>query len=112
MDKRPVPAAQKQSGREHRNREHVHVFGQEEEGKLHRAVLGMKSSDQLGLGFRQIERYAIRFSDGGDQIDQKTEWLYPEHVPTADPQMAGLLFDYAVEVKRAGLQNYSDQPEP
>src|SRR2546429_5937422 len=34
MHKRPIPSAEKERGRQHRNREHVDVLGQKEERKL------------------------------------------------------------------------------
>src|SRR6185369_13246466 len=71
VDERHVPATQKQSSGQHRNREHVDVLGEKEERKFHRAVLGMKTSDEFGLGFRKIKRNAIRLSDRGNKVENK-----------------------------------------
>ena len=63
MHKWSVPAAEEQCGRQHRDREHVDVLGQEEQRKLHGAVLGMKTRHQFRFCFRQIKRHAVRFRD-------------------------------------------------
>ncbi len=101
MDEWPVPAAKKQRRRQHRNGEHVDVFSQKEQRKLHRAVLSVKPGDQFSLSFRKIERHAIGFGDRRNQIDQKAERLCPEQVPAGNAQVPRLLFDNAVEVERA-----------
>src|SRR5262249_49867223 len=64
--KRHVPATEKQCGRQHRDREHVDVFSEKEERKLHRAVLGMKTGDEFGFSFGKIKRNTIRFGNRRD----------------------------------------------
>src|SRR5713226_1274379 len=65
----PVPTAEKQGRRQHRNREHVDVLGKEEQRELHRAVFGVKTGNKFSLGFRQIERYSVRLSNRRNQVD-------------------------------------------
>src|SRR5204862_3699161 len=105
MHERTIPAAEKEGGRQHRNREHVDVLSQKEQREFHRAVLGVKSGDQLSLRLRQVKRHSIGFGDGRDQINHKAQRLHPDYIPTTDAQVARLLFDNAVEIERARLQD-------
>src|SRR5687767_5565376 len=106
-----VPAAEKKRRRQHRNGKHVDVFGEEEERELHRAVFSMKAGDQFSFCLRQIKRYAVRLSNRRDQVNDEAERLHPEHVPSGNAQVPRLLFDNAVKIERAGLQNYANQSQ-
>src|SRR5207237_9388789 len=82
-----IPTTEKQSGSQHRNGEHVDVFGQEEQRKLHGAVFSVKSGHELSFRFRKIERDAVRFSDGCNQVNKKAERLHPNQVPPRHAQV-------------------------
>ena len=69
------PSAQEQGSGHGADRDHVRIFGHEECRKLHAAVFGMISRDQLVLSFRQIERDAVGFREGRDQKNDETEDL-------------------------------------
>ena len=87
MHERTVPAAQEKRRRQHRDGEHVHVFGEEEKRKLHRTVFSVKPGDQLSFGLRQIEWHAVSFGDCRGQIDEEPQRLHPKQIPTGDAQM-------------------------
>src|SRR6185369_1765055 len=102
-----VPAAKEQRGGQHRNREHVDVFSEEEERKLHRAVFRVKTGNKLCLGFREIEGNAIRFCNRGDQVDDETERL-KEDVPMRTVP-AGLVLNDLSEIECAREHDDADQ---
>src|SRR6185369_9442380 len=104
--KRHVPAAEKERRGQHRNREHVDVFRQEEQGKLHRAVFRVKTRDQFGFGFRKIERDAIRFGDRRGHVDDEPERV-EEYVPTC-PMPTRLKLNDLCEIECACKQDDSD----
>src|SRR5689334_11433824 len=109
VDERHVPAPEEQRGGQHRDREHVDVFGQEEERKLHRAVFRVKTGDEFGFGFGQIERNAIRLGNRGDQVNDETERV-EKYVPTrAVP--GGLVLDDLSEIECAGEHDDADQAQ-
>ena len=78
-----MPAAEEQVGRHGRDRDHVHVLGQEEQREAHRAVLGVVAGHELLLGFREVERRAVGLGDAGDQEDEEADRLQ-EDVPLRD----------------------------
>src|SRR2546430_1308204 len=98
-----IPTAKKQSGSQHRNGEHVYVFGQEEQRKLHGAVFSVKSGHEFRFRFRKIERHAVRFSNGGDQVNNEAQRLHPNQIPTRHAQVPALQLDNAIKIERAGL---------
>src|SRR5437016_13237788 len=98
-----IPTTKKQSRSQHRNGEHVDVFRQEEQRKLHGAVFSVKSGLEFCFRFRKIESYAVRFSDGCDQVNKKVERLHPNQVPTGHAQVPALQLDNAIKIERAGL---------
>ena len=69
------PAAEKQNRAEARHRDHAGVFGDEKHGELEAGILGVESGDEFGFGFRQIERHAIGFRDGGDEEAEEADDL-------------------------------------
>ena len=73
-----MPAAEEQVGRDRRDRDHVHVFGQEEQREAHRAVFGVVAGDQLLFGFGEVERRAVGLRDAGGQEDEEAERLQEE----------------------------------
>src|SRR5580698_4920102 len=56
---RPMPSAEKQQRRQASHRNHVGVLSHKEHRKLHGAVFGVVSRDELGFGFRQVKRDSI-----------------------------------------------------
>ena len=60
---RQVPAAEEQRGRDAGDDQHVDVLGEEERREAPAAVLGVVAADELGVGFGQIERRAVRLGE-------------------------------------------------
>src|SRR5262245_17313176 len=110
---RPVPPAQEQRRRQHRNGHHIDVLGHEEEREFERAVFGMKPGDQLGLGLGQIEGHAVGLGDGADKINGKGDDAREEHRPLEDvpveySEPPRLLLDYFGQIERARLDHHGD----
>src|SRR5512140_246705 len=67
------PAAEEQRGRDRRDRDHVRVLGQEEDRPAEARVLGVEPGDELALGFREVERDAVRLRDPRDEVEEERD---------------------------------------
>src|SRR5215510_1858426 len=112
FDARPIPSAQEQRRRQHRNGHHIDVLGHEKEREFERAVLGMEPGDQFSLGLGQIEGHAVGLGDGADKVNGKGDDARQEHRPLKDvpfkPIPALLLLDYFGQIERARLDQNGD----
>ena len=78
-----MPSAEIQVGRHGRDRDHVHVLGEEEEREAHARVLGVVPGHELLLGLRKVERRAVGLGDARGHEDEEAHRLQ-EHEPLRD----------------------------
>src|SRR6185503_8599536 len=80
MNEWEVPAAKINGRSDCCDDDHRRVLGHEEERPAHAGVFGVKSGDELGFSFRQVEWCAVVLSDAADQKQQEARGLI-KHVP-------------------------------
>src|SRR5260370_20563843 len=81
---RAMPSPEEQKSRQAGNGDHIGVLSHEEHGKFHGAVFRWISRHHLRLSLGQVERDAIGFFVGGDKVDEESNNLPLENVPTGD----------------------------
>ncbi len=79
--------------------DHVGVLGHEEHGELHGAVLGVIAGDELGLGFREVERRAVGLGVGGHEVDEEGDELEAAEDIPAPHAVGGLAVDDVAKAK-------------
>src|SRR4029079_10477813 len=105
-----IPSSQEQHGRNHRHRKHVGVLSEEKHGELHRAVFRVESGTQLRLSLRQIEGHPVRFGNGANQVNKKSDRLKPEEVPAHSPCTRLVVYDLH-QIQRTCLHHRTDHRE-
>ena len=75
---RQRPAAEEEADHQAAVDDHRRVFGEHEEGELHRRVLGVIAGHQLRLRFRQIERRAVVLRVHRHEEDERGDELREE----------------------------------
>ena len=70
-----MPAAEEEQRGHAADGDHVGVFGHEEHGELHGAVLGVIAGDELAFGLGQIEGRAVGLGVGGHEVDEEGDEL-------------------------------------
>src|ERR1700722_14522311 len=115
--RRTMPSAKEQQAGQAGNRKHVHVFGHEEHGKFHRAVLGVIAGYKFGFGFRHIERNAVGFSVCCQQINKEADDLGKDEpvrnvrvMPAENPVAALAEYDLT-QAQAPGEQQNADKGE-
>ena len=77
-----MPTAQEHHDEQRGADDHVAVLGDEEQAELKRAVFGVETADEVGLGFRHVEGVAIGFREDADEEDQRGDRMV-EEIPDA-----------------------------
>src|SRR5882762_1788418 len=111
---RAMPSPEEQESRQAGNRDHVGVLSHEEHGKFHGAVFRVISRHQLRLSLGQVKRDTIGFCVGGDKVDQESNDLPLENVPTGDesPECSPLGIHYRAKTKTSGHDENAHQRQP
>jgi hypothetical protein len=83
------PAAEEEQRGDAAYGDHVAVFGHEEHGELHGAVLGVIAAGEFGFRFGKIERGAVGLGVGRGEVDEEGDELaaaeeIPGEMPWAD----------------------------
>src|SRR5579859_1940960 len=66
-----VPSAEEEQRSNTADGDHVGIFGHEEHGELHGAVLSVVAAGEFGFRFRKIEGSAVGFSIRGGEVDEE-----------------------------------------
>jgi hypothetical protein len=78
---RRQPAAEEQQRGQHRDQDHVGVFGEEEDREGHARVLDVEAGDDLRLALGDVEGRAVGLGDAGDEVDaEQRQQRQPEPV--------------------------------
>ena len=72
---RTSPSAEKQRYAYCRDDNHIHIFREIEERKLHSAVFRLITCHKLGFSFGKVKGKSVCFRKGANQIEYKTQWL-------------------------------------
>ena len=87
------PSAQKNSGSNGGNNEHIHVFSQKEKGKFDPGIFGMKTGSKFRFCFSQVERSPVGFGSTGNQENNKSN--KSRNMTFENPPSIGLTFKIA-----------------
>ena len=83
----PVPAAEKQNGRQPADGKHRPIFRHEEKAPAQAGVFGVKPGHELAFRLRQIERSPVHAGDRAGEIDPKDDERkrIVQHEPVDEP---------------------------
>ena len=69
----------------------------------------MIAAGEFALRFRQVERGAVGFGVGGNEVDEERNELQPAEDVLGDDALCGLLLDDLAEIERTRAENDADQ---
>jgi hypothetical protein len=64
-----MPTAEEYGGEDSRTHDDMSVLRYKKDSKFKASILGMETADQIGFGFRHVERQSIRLGKKGDEKD-------------------------------------------
>src|SRR5271154_2740929 len=88
--------------------DHVGVFGHEEHGELHGAVLGVVAGDEFGFGFGQVEGGAVGLGVGGHDVDEEGDELEATEEVPREHAMCALAVDDVAKAEGLGAEDNAD----
>ena len=83
---RAQPAAREEDRGQHRDQDHVGVFGEEEQRERDAGIFHVEAGDDFRFAFGDVERRTIGFGDARDEVHQEQR-EQPEPVPREEPAL-------------------------